>query len=52
MSGRKEKGARVDPGVRAVILSGWGGVPAGECIAAAASPPSGVTPYAVGLCTI
>ena len=24
MSGKKQKGARVDPGVRAVLLSGWG----------------------------
>jgi hypothetical protein len=34
------------PGVRAVVLAGWGDTPPGDCVAAAAGPPSGVTPYA------
>ena len=29
-----------------MVLAGWGDVPAGDCVAAAAGPPSGVTPYA------
>ena len=52
MSGRRWKGARIDPGVRAVVLAGWGKVPAGECVAAAALPPSGVVPFATPLAAL
>jgi len=62
MRGRKEKGARVDAGVRAVVLAGWGGgqgggnnlddVQADEAIAFASAPPSGVTPYASPLAAL